>query len=114
MEDSFGYHGHQREVRQELDLQLPPNLSSCSEIKYVLEDQLVSSQQGGYQKIFVKWQRKPPLKKHGLQQQIFKSLTMISMICIKHVSHWSQVISSQEELMGESLLKYIQENEGKA
>ena len=54
MEDSFGYHGHQREVRQELDLQLPPNLSSCSEIKYVLEDQLVSSQQGGYQKIFVK------------------------------------------------------------
>ena len=87
MEDQFVYHGHQNEASEELDLQLPPNLSPHLEIEYVLNDQLVSTQQGGYKFFLVKWQDKPHSEIHGLQQQIFKSLTLISMNCMKHLTH---------------------------
>ncbi|RVX07636.1 Transposon Ty3-I Gag-Pol polyprotein [Vitis vinifera] len=46
------YHGHHNDVSEELDLQLPPTLSPRPEIEYVLDDQLVSTRQGGYQKFF--------------------------------------------------------------
>ena len=55
VEDFFIYHGHQNEVSGELDLQLPPTLSPCLKIEYVLNDQRVSTQQGGYQEFLVKW-----------------------------------------------------------
>ena len=42
-----------------MDLQLPPTLSPCPEVEYVLDDQLVSTRQGGYQIFLVKWQGKP-------------------------------------------------------
>ncbi|RVW47624.1 Transposon Ty3-I Gag-Pol polyprotein [Vitis vinifera] len=53
------YHGHHNDVSEELDLQLPPTLSPRPEIEYVLDDQLVSTRQGGYQKFLVKWRGKP-------------------------------------------------------
>ena len=56
------YHGHHNGVSEELDLQLPPALSLRPEIKYVLDGQLVFTQQGGYQKILVKWRGKPHFK----------------------------------------------------
>ena len=62
VEDLYIYHGHHNDVSEELDLQLPPTLSPCLEIEYVLNDQRVSTQQGGYQKILVKWRGKPHFK----------------------------------------------------
>ncbi|KAL6316891.1 hypothetical protein AAG906_023546 [Vitis piasezkii] len=49
VEDLHIYHGHHNDVSEELDLQLPPTLSPRPEIEYVLDDQLVSTRQGGYQ-----------------------------------------------------------------
>ena len=54
VEDLFISHGHHNNVSEELDHQLPPTLSPHPEIEYVLDDQLVSTQQGGYQKFLVK------------------------------------------------------------
>ncbi|RVW36518.1 Transposon Ty3-I Gag-Pol polyprotein [Vitis vinifera] len=59
VEDLHIYHGHHNDVSEELDLQLPPTLSPRPEIEYVLDDQLVSTRQGGYQKFLVKWRGKP-------------------------------------------------------
>ena len=59
VEDLYIYHGHHNDVSEELDLQLPPTLSPRPEIEYVLDDQLVSTRQGGCQKILVKWRDKP-------------------------------------------------------
>ena len=55
VEDLCIYHGHHNDVSEELDLQSPPTLSPRLEIVYVLNDQLVSTRQGGYQKFLVKW-----------------------------------------------------------
>ena len=44
---------------EDLDLQLPPSLSLHLEIEHILDDQRVSTQQGGYQIFFVKRQGKP-------------------------------------------------------
>eukprot|EP00261_Vitis_vinifera_P039772 XP_019081015.1 PREDICTED: uncharacterized protein LOC109124002 isoform X1 [Vitis vinifera] len=55
VEDLYIYHGHHNDVSEELDLQLPPTLSPRPEIEYVLDDQLVSTRQGGYRKFLVKW-----------------------------------------------------------
>ncbi|RVW96613.1 Transposon Ty3-G Gag-Pol polyprotein [Vitis vinifera] len=38
VEDLHIYHGHHNDVSEELDLQLPPTLSPCPEIEYVLDD----------------------------------------------------------------------------
>ncbi|RVW76445.1 Transposon Tf2-12 polyprotein [Vitis vinifera] len=59
VEDLYIYHGHHNDVSEELDLQLPPTLSPRPEIEYVLDDQLVSTRQGGYQNFLVKWRGKP-------------------------------------------------------
>ena len=59
VEDLYIYHDHHNDVSEELDLQLPPTLSPHLEIEYVLDDQLVSTRQDEYQKIFVKWRGKP-------------------------------------------------------
>ena len=59
VEDLYIYHGHHNDVSEELDLQLSPTLSPRPEIEYVLDDQLVSTRQGGYQKFLVKWRGKP-------------------------------------------------------
>ncbi|RVW25828.1 Transposon Ty3-G Gag-Pol polyprotein [Vitis vinifera] len=61
VEDLYIYHGHHNDVSKELDLQLPPTLSPRPEIEYVLDDQLVSTRQGGYQNFLVKWLGKPTL-----------------------------------------------------
>ena len=53
VEDLYIYHGHHNDVSEELDLQLPPTLSPRPEIEYVLDDQLVSTRQGGYTKFFM-------------------------------------------------------------
>ena len=53
VEDLHIYHGHHNDVSEELDLQLPPTLSPRPEIEYVLDDQLVSTRQGGYTKFFM-------------------------------------------------------------
>ncbi|RVW78808.1 Transposon Ty3-I Gag-Pol polyprotein [Vitis vinifera] len=59
VEDLHIYHGHHNDISEQLDLQLPPTLSPRPEIEYVLDDQLVSTRQGGYQKFLVKWRGKP-------------------------------------------------------
>ncbi|RVW46193.1 hypothetical protein CK203_086669 [Vitis vinifera] len=59
VEDLYIYHGHHNDVSEELDLQLPPTLSPRPEIEYVLDDQLVSTRQSGYQNFLVKWRSKP-------------------------------------------------------
>ena len=59
VEDLYIYHDHHNDVSEELDLQLPPTLSPHPEIKYVFDDQLVSTRQSGYQIFLVKWQGKP-------------------------------------------------------
>ena len=56
------YHGHHNDVNEELDLQLPSTLSPRPEIEHVFDDQLVSTQQGGYKIFLVKWQGKPHSK----------------------------------------------------
>ena len=59
MEDLYIYHGYHNDVSEELDLQLPPTLNLHSKIEYVLDDQFVSTQQGGYQNFLVKRRGKP-------------------------------------------------------
>ena len=83
------YHGHHNDVSEELDLQLPPTLSPHPEIEYVLDDQLVSIRQGGYQIFLVKWRGKPHIENTWITTMDFQKFTPIFMNCIKHLTHWS-------------------------
>ena len=74
VEDLPIYHRHHNNVSEELDFQLPPTLSPHSEIEYVLDDQLMSTQQGGYHKFLVKWQGKPHSKNTWIMTTDFQKL----------------------------------------
>ena len=74
VEDLCIYHGHHNNVSEELDFQLPPTLSPHSEIEYVLDDQLMSTQQGGSHKFLVKWQGKPHSKNIWIMTTDFQKL----------------------------------------
>ncbi|KAL6313353.1 hypothetical protein AAG906_001063 [Vitis piasezkii] len=75
VEDLYIYHGHHNDVSEELDLQLPPTLSPRLEIEYVLDDQLVSTRQGGYQNFLVKWRGKPHSENTWITTTDFRRLT---------------------------------------
>ena len=113
VEDLYIYHGHHNDVSEELDLQLPPTLSPHLEIEYVLDDQLVSIRQGGYQIFLVKWRGKPHAENTWITTTDFQKFTPIFMNCIKHLTCRGRVLSSRGELMGESLLKFIQGRKGR-
>ena len=74
VEDLYFYHGHHNDVSEELDLQLPPTLSPRPKIEYVLDDQLVSTQQGGYQNFLVKWRGKPHSENTWIMTTDFQKL----------------------------------------
>ena len=109
VQDLYAYHGHQNEASAELDPQLPHHHNPPLEIEYVLDDQLVSTRQGGYHKFFCEMARQTTLKIHGLRLQILRSLILISTNCIKHLTRRSRVLSIRGELMKESLSKSTQE-----
>ena len=74
VEDLCIYHSHHNNVSEELDLQLPPTLSPRLEIEYVLDDQLMSTRQGGYQNFLVKWQGKPHFENTWITTIDFRKL----------------------------------------
>ncbi|RVW18630.1 hypothetical protein CK203_104248 [Vitis vinifera] len=74
VEDLYIYHGYHNDVSEELDLQLLPTLSPRPKIEYVLDDQLVSTQQGGYQNFLVKWRGKPHSENTWIMTTDFQKL----------------------------------------
>ena len=106
VEDLYIYHGYHNDVSEELDLQLPPTLSPRPEIEYVLDDQLVSTRQGGYQNFLVKWRGKPHFENTWITTTDFQKIN-------PDLTRRSRVLSSRGELMGKSLLKFIQGRKGR-
>ena len=76
VEDLHIYHGHHNDVNEELDLQLPSTLSPRPEIEHVFDDQLVSTQQGGYKIFLVKWRGKPHSENTWITTTDFQKLNL--------------------------------------
>ena len=98
---------------EEIKSKMVNPFSPRPEIEYVFYDQLVSTRQGGYQKFLVKWRGKPHSENTWSTTTDFQKINPISMNCIKHLTRRSRVLSSRGELIGESLLKFIQGRKGR-
>ncbi|RVW74852.1 Transposon Ty3-I Gag-Pol polyprotein [Vitis vinifera] len=108
VEDLYIYHGHHNDVSEELDLQLPPTLSPRPEIEYVLDDQLVSTRQGGYQNFLVKWRGKPHSENTWITTTDFQKINP-DLYELYQASNSSEPSSFKPgRIDGESLLKFIQ------
>ena len=60
VEDLTLYRGHDNDGEtEEQTIALPSNLPPVDEIVDVLDDQIVSTRQGGFQKFYVRWKNRP-------------------------------------------------------
>ena len=54
------YKGHDHDSPlEEHEIQLPPSPAPADQIVDVLDDQIVSTRQGGFQKFLVRWKNRP-------------------------------------------------------
>ena len=107
VEDLYIYHGYHNDVSEELDLQLPPTLNLHSKIEYVLDDQFVSTQQGGYQNFLVKRRGKPHSENTWITTTDFQKLNL-DLYELYQTSNSSETSSFKpRRIDGRKSLKFI-------
>ena len=99
-EDLTLYRGHDTDGDTEKQIiSLLYNLPLVDKIVDVLDDQLVSTRQGGFQKFYVHWNNRPLSNASWITTTDFQRLNHIFMSANKQSTRRSLILSSQGELM---------------